>query len=417
MDPSSVAAQNAAIRAQLAHVTALVEEYCAISTEQARLKELSIEQHGRQSGSHTAVVREAHKLLNTIKGPLDTVFCHFENGAHTGAVRALFDMGMFQALPAEGSKTAEQLSKELNAEKELIIRLMRMTTVWGPFKEVGVEEYAHTPDSLIYLVPEVNGIFTCLVDEYKGAELRFNEFFKLNGWVNPIQERNNPYTFHHRTQGKNMWEHMVQFPDRFRAFNYAMQAQSSAASWAVGLYPFRETLAQLGTTDETPLVIDIGGGKGHTLAQIQGLVGPGIKGRFILQERPQCLADITEELPGIERQEYDFFTPQKEKGAMIYYLRRIFHDWPHDVCVQILRNIAAGITDKTKQRVVIADDILPEQGADAEGAWMDLIMMTLTGTERTEKQWRELLDEAGWKLTRTFVGPGTNYAAVEAVLK
>lgn len=102
---------------------------------------------------------------------------------------------------------------------------------------------------------------------------------------------------------------------------------------------------------------------------------------------------------------------------MIYYLRRIFHDWPEHVCVEILRNVAAGITDKTTQRVVIGDDVLPEQGADAEGAWMDLTMMTLTGTERTEKQWRALLDKAGFRLSRTFVGPGTNYAALEAFLK
>lgn len=98
-------------------------------------------------------------------------------------------------------------------------------------------------------------------------------------------------------------------------------------------------------------------------------------------------------------------------------MRRTFHDWPEAVCVEILRNIAAGIADKTRQRVVIADGILPDKGVDAEGAWLDLTMMTLTGTERTEKQWRKLLDDAGFKLTRTFVGPGTNYAAIEAFLK
>lgn len=111
-----------------------------------------------------------------------------------------------------------------------------------------------------------------------------------------------------------MWEYMAQFPDRCQAFNYAMQAQSSAASWAVGLYPFREVLSELATTDETPLVVDIGGGKGHTLSRIRELTGPDVKGRYVLQERRQVLDDISEELPGIEREEYDFFTPQPLKG-------------------------------------------------------------------------------------------------------
>jgi hypothetical protein len=36
---------------------------------------------------------------------------------------------------------------------------MRIATILGPFKEVDVEEYSHTPDSLIYLVPQVNALF------------------------------------------------------------------------------------------------------------------------------------------------------------------------------------------------------------------------------------------------------------------
>ncbi|KAK2798205.1 hypothetical protein FQN51_007891 [Onygenales sp. PD_10] len=270
--PEAVAQQNAAMKAQLAHVTALVEEYCNISTAQAG-KECTLEEKGKQSSDHTRIVQETHKLLHAIKGPLDTAFCHFEN---------------------------------------------------------------------------------------------------------------------------------------------AMQAQSSAASWAIALYPFREVLSELETTDDTPLVVDIGGGKGHTISQIRGLTGEGIKGRFILQERQLCLDDITEGLPGIERQANDFFTPQPIKNASnsahppthslcprvfsphqppyrhsdaaIYYFRRIFHDWKEASCVEILRNVAKGITDKTRQRIVIADNILPSKDADAEGAWMDLTMVTFTGTERTEKQ-------------------------------
>jgi hypothetical protein len=234
-----------------------------------------------------------------------------------------------------------------------------------------------------------------------------------------------------------MWEYMDQFPERRQRLDYGLQVSSAAASWAVAMYPFREVLSQLETTEDTPLVVDIGGGKGHMLSRIKELIGDGVKGRFILQERQQVLDGITEELPGIERQEHNFFTPQPLKGAylnsfmkplkllltgshigaMIYYLRRCLHDWPDAVCVDILRNIAAGITDKTRQRVVIAEAVLPEKTADLEGVWMDITMITIAGTERTEKQWRKLLDEAGFRLSRTFVGGDSSYAAVEAFLK
>jgi hypothetical protein len=36
---------------------------------------------------------------------------------------------------------------------------MRALTPLGPFRETGEEEYAHTPFSEIYMVPQMNAIF------------------------------------------------------------------------------------------------------------------------------------------------------------------------------------------------------------------------------------------------------------------
>lgn len=76
--PEAVAQQNAAMKSQLAHVSALVEDYTQISTENAG-KSVSIEENGKQSAAHTAVVQETYKLLHAIKGPVDSVYSHFEN--------------------------------------------------------------------------------------------------------------------------------------------------------------------------------------------------------------------------------------------------------------------------------------------------------------------------------------------------
>jgi hypothetical protein len=42
----------------------------------------------------------------------------------------------------------------------LLVRLMRIVTIVGPFEQVREEEYSHTPFSKILLVPEVRGMFT-----------------------------------------------------------------------------------------------------------------------------------------------------------------------------------------------------------------------------------------------------------------
>jgi hypothetical protein len=68
-------------------------------------------------------------------------------------------------------------------------------------------------------------------------------------------------------------------------------------------------------------------------------------------------------------------------------------------------------------RLVISDSILPESNVDIEGAWMDIMMMAVSGGERTRSQWEKMLDEAGFKLHRTYQADGTTYAAIEAYLK
>ncbi|KAI9642381.1 hypothetical protein NHQ30_009185 [Ciborinia camelliae] len=77
--------------------------------------------------------------------------------------------------------------------------------------------------------------------------------------------------------------------------------------------------------------------------------------------------------------------------------------------------IAAAMTPEVS-KMVISEIVLPSSDADVEAGWMDITMMTLSGRERTEKQWVNLLTLSGLKLQKVRHGPGTNYAAVEAVL-
>lgn len=139
------------------------------------------------------------------------------------------------------------------------------------------------------------------------------EFFREHGFKSPNSHLINPYCFAHQTGDTNMWDHIGKFPDRLRNLNLAMTAQTGATGWTVGIFPFKVELSKLEPNDETILVVDIGGGKGHVTTQIQDLTN-GIRGKIILQERPEVLIEIADSLPGIKMMEYDFFTPQPVKG-------------------------------------------------------------------------------------------------------
>ena len=81
-------------------------------------------------------------------------------------------------------------------------------------------------------------------------------------------------------------------------------------------------------------------------------------------------------------------------GASIYLFSHIFHDWPDATCHQILKNTLPALTNNYS-RIAIVDQVLPNIGAPAISSLMDLTMMTFGGSERTERQWRQLIEAIG----------------------
>lgn len=82
----------------------------------------------------------------------------------------------------------------------------------------------------------------------------------------------------------------------------------------------------------------------------------------------------------------------------------------------ILRRTAEAMTPG-RSRLLIAEMVVPAAEADITAGWFDLTMMTLSGTERTEQQWRELLNSTGFELTKIWTGSGVDAAIVEGRLR
>ena len=281
--------------------------------------------------------------------------------------------------------------------------------------------------------PVTNTYLPSRVDDYLPAVLRNHEFLSQNGWKNNIAVRHNPYTMVNNCEGKTIFEHLADDPKRLTRFNEAMMAADSGLV-TVGLYPFQEELGSL-ATDDSVTMVDVGGGRGHVIRQIKGSV-PNLKGKFILQDRPPVIEDNGKEIEAhrIEAMPHDFFNPQPVKGrfptrrqvtqvltylpgALVYYIRRCFHDWPDEPeSRQILENLAASM-DRERSRILITEFIVPEVGSNMSLAWLDQTMMAFGGVERTEKDWARLLDISGLKLVKVWKAPGVPVGVVEARLK
>ncbi len=182
-------------------------------------------------------------------------------------------------------------------------------------------------------------------------------------------------------------------------------------------FEFFPTETRFGSNDpETPLLVDIGGGLGHDLAAFHARF-PSLPGRLILQDLAPVINSISDLPPSIERQVHDFFTAQPVKGARAYYLRTVLHDFPDQDAIEILKGIREAMTAESV--LLLNENFLPETGASLYNAEIDFSMMAiLSSMERTESQWKALLEMAGlevigvWKPEVQLVASGTLFEAV-----
>src|SRR4029450_3832179 len=80
----------------------------------------------------------------------------------------------------------------------------------------------------------------------------------------------------------------------------------------------------------------------------------------------------------------------------VYILSTILHDWDDDRAAAILRTIRAVAPEDP--RLLLLESIVPA-GNEPDGAkWLDLLMLALFhGRERSEDEWRTLLEAGGFE--------------------
>ncbi|KAL9120610.1 MAG: hypothetical protein Q9187_002836 [Circinaria calcarea] len=150
--------------------------------------------------------------------------------------------------------------------------------------------------------------------------------------------------------------------------------------------------------EDAILFVDVGGGFGHQAVALRKRF-PNLPGRFVLQDLPSAVAGL--QLEGVEATVHDFLRPQPLKGARAYYFRNVLHDWSDEI------------------KLLINQWVIPTRHSTRFMTFQDLNMMALlAATERTETQWEELLDKAGFRIVQIWQpNDDVSESLIEAVVK
>ncbi|KAK3324858.1 O-methyltransferase [Apodospora peruviana] len=239
------------------------------------------------------------------------------------------------------------------------------------------------------------------------------EYFREHGYHSPHDESDGPFQ-HAFGVKQTAFDWWAQDPARSANFNTFMSGTGGGRKnhWT-NWFPVETHLLQDACLSENDaLLVDVGGGRGHDLDTFIKRF-PDAKGRFILEDLPSVIDDYRHENPRIEPVGHSFFDVQPVKGAKMYFLHHVLHNWPDEGVVRILSNIREAMTPGYS-RILIAESVLPDRDCPPWKAEMDWWMMAIhAGSQRTAGQFRTLCEKAGLQFLKYWGPPGDGDGIIE----
>ncbi|WP_370942364.1 methyltransferase [Amycolatopsis sp. cg5] len=161
------------------------------------------------------------------------------------------------------------------------------------------------------------------------------------------------------------------------------------------------------------VTVDVGGADGTMLVRLLAN-HPGRRG--IVFDRPDVVAGAEATLARsgvadrIQAVGGDFF--DSVPAGDVHVLSVVLHNWDDRSATHILDNVSRATTPGA--RLVVIEMVLPEDNTSFYATSIDMVMLAmLSGRERTESEWRALLDRSGFTLDR-IVPSHTPYSFIEA---
>ena len=296
-----------------------------------------------------------------------------------------------------GPRHGDDLARAVGADPDALQRLLRMLASLGVFAEVAPGTFGQTPLSET-LRSDVPGSLRA----YAMMQCAPGRWLP---WGRLLDSIRSGRPMAREALGMEHFAYYAQHPDEAAFFNAGM---AEVSAWAAGV------VLRVYDFSRTRVVADVGGGHGSLLAAILR-AAPGARGilfdlpRVIATARPgiaaQGLADRCELVAG------DFFEAVPE-GADLHLLQQVVHNWDDAEAARLLGNCHRALPPGGK--LVLVEMIVPSDNRPSEAHLMDLNMLVnLGGRQRTEAEYRSLLQAAGFRMERA-IPTQTPFYVIEA---
>lgn len=278
----------------------------------------------------------------------------------------------------------EELGRRAGAHGAFLARALRLLCTQGVFTEPERGVFANTPSSELLREEDPAALRAAVL--FVMGEMPWRALGLLDEAV--IKGR----SAIDLTVGTNPWDYLEDHPAESELFDRMMLANHGPEPAAV---------AAAVELPEAGHVLDAGGGIGTMLATLLA-ARPKLTGTIMDRDTviPRCavtfakhgVTDRARAVPG------DLFTAWPGPNDLIV-LSHILHDWNDQDCLKILARAREAITDEGQ--VFVVEMVLPEGDAFHPGKNLDVAMMAfMSGRERTEVEYGELLAAGGLSLDR-----------------
>jgi O-methyltransferase/methyltransferase family protein len=280
-----------------------------------------------------------------------------------------------------GPEPAETLADRIGVNPDRLGRVMRALASVGVF--------SRDPEGRFGLT-EAGKLLRTQADGSMAPVATFAGEEPYRAWGDLIHSVRTGQTAFDHVFGMGHFDYLSSHPDAAATFNRLM-------AWSIGVggEPLKGH-----DLSHYKVLVDVGGGKGALIASALR-ANPGLRGILFDQaaavvEAPALLGThgVSDRCEIITGSAFEAVPP----GGDVYVMSRVLHDWPDDKAAQLLTNCRRAMAKGNS--LLLVEGVLPDGDAPMPRLWLDLVMMVMTGgRERTEAEWRVLLERTGFSLT------------------